>query len=112
MREKQKRQIPLEEGSHQEQEILIFSAELGTPPQIDLHKMDAQDAEHVVDRFLNDQFMAGERVGKIIHGRGTGKLREAIHHLLQDHPLVEYYRDAQALHAVGGVTYVVLSKKD
>ncbi|MBI2473787.1 Smr/MutS family protein [Candidatus Uhrbacteria bacterium] len=109
---KEKKNIsPPEANKHQEQEILIFSAELGTPPQIDLHANDAHEACGAVDRFLNDQFMAGERVGKIIHGRGTGKLREAVHHLLQDHPLVEYYRDAQALHAVGGVTYVVLSRK-
>ena len=85
---------------------------MGTPPQIDLHAKDAHEAREVVDQFLNDQFMAGERVGKIIHGRGTGKLREVVHQLLKDHPLVEYYRDAQALHSVGGVTYVVLSKKE
>lgn len=109
---KEKKKIPpLEERKHEE-EVLIFSAELGAPPQIDLHANDAQEACNAVDQFLNEQFMAGERVGKIIHGRGTGKLREAVHQLLKDHPLVEYYRDAQALHAVGGVTYVVLSKKE
>src|SRR3989338_3664171 len=111
MREKQKKYTP-EERPHDEQELLIFAAELGTPPQIDLHANDAYEACEAVDRFLNDQFMAGERVGKIIHGRGTGTLREVVHHLLQGHPLVEYYRDAQALHALGGVTYVVLSKKE
>ncbi len=107
----QHKKFPLPERPHNEQETLIFAAELDIPVQIDLHQMDVEEAKYAVDLFLNDQFMAGERVGKIIHGRGTGKLREAIHHLLQDHPLVEYYRDAQALHAVGGVTYVVLSRK-
>src|SRR3989338_7083170 len=99
----QHKKYPSQERPYNEQETLIFAAELGTPVQIDLHQMDAQEATHAVDLFLDAQFMAGEQVAKIIHGRGTGRLREVVHHFLQGHPLVEYYRDAQALHAVGEI---------
>lgn len=94
-----------------EYESLLFGAELGEPFETDLHAMDVLDAKHSVEQLLNEAFMAGERVVKIVHGRGTGKLREAVHAHLKGNPLVEYYRDAQALHSVGGVTYAVVIQK-
>lgn len=102
------------EQQHQEEcESRLFAAELGgRAPEVDLHGMDAVEASEVVDRFLHLQFMAGERVVKIVHGRGSGKLRETVHRLLKTHSLVEYYRDAQAFHSLAGVTYAVLVRKE
>ena len=99
------------EGNIQDAEAIIFGAELGSAPEIDLHAMDMNEAERSVDLFLNELFMSGERVAKIIHGRGSGLLREAVHRSLKRHPLVEYYRDAQAPHSMMGVTYAVLGSK-
>jgi len=94
-------------------ESAIFAAELGgRAPEVDLHGMDTIEALEAVDRFLHLQFMAGERVAKIVHGRGSGKLREVVHQLLKSHTLVEYYRDAQAPHSLAGVTYAVLGPKE
>ncbi|NQV90320.1 Smr/MutS family protein [Candidatus Uhrbacteria bacterium] len=92
-------------------ESIIFGAELGNPMEFDLHGMDVLEARHEIEQALNQAFMAGEQVLKIVHGRGTGKLREAVHAYLKGNPLVEYYRDAEAIHSVGGVTYVVVIKK-
>jgi len=100
-----------EEQRIAEAETLIFGAELGDPLSVDLHGMDAFDARQMVEKFIDDAFMAGEEVIKIIHGRGSGALRETVHRILKTHPLVDYSRDAQAVHAVGGVTYAVLGKK-
>ena len=104
--------IPVETAHKQEHETAVFSAELGTPPQVDLHAMNAREAAYAIEAFLHEQFMSGEHVVKIIHGRGTGRLRDAVHQLLKDHALVEYYRDAQSTAMMGGVTYAVLGKKD
>lgn len=93
-------------------EALIFGAELGTSaPEIDLHGMDTIDATRAVDLFLDQQFMAEERVVRIIHGRGTGALRGAVHRLLAQNAHVEYFRDAQAQYSQGGVTYAVLARR-
>lgn len=100
-----------EDARRAEAETLIFGAELGDPESVDLHGMDIFEASKAVEQFLDDAFMAGEEVVKIIHGRGSGALREAVHRILKMHPLVDYSRDAQAVHAVGGVTYAVLGKK-
>jgi DNA mismatch repair protein MutS2 len=42
--------------------------------------------------YLNDAFMAGYYRVSVIHGKGTGTLREAVRELLSKHLLVESYR--------------------
>jgi len=44
----------------------------------------------------------------VIHGHGTGRLRRAIAHLLDDHRIVERYYTAPTEEGGGGVTVVTL----
>jgi DNA mismatch repair protein MutS2 len=89
-------------------ESMIFGAELGEVTELDLHGMDRFLAERELDDFLHEQYMCGEEVVGIVHGRGTGILREAVHRVLDRHEMVEYFRDSQMPHSMMGVTYVVL----
>lgn len=93
-------------------EHAIFAAEIGDPPKTDLHALDVHEALRTVDQFINHEFLEGSDVIKIIHGRGTGKLREAIHAFLTNHELVAYFRDANVPGQIGGSTYAVLHAKD
>ncbi len=77
-----------------EYRALLFAAELGGVPELDLHGLDRFQAEHDVDAFLHDTSHTGERVVAIIHGRGTGILREVVHRVLSRHETVEYFEDA------------------
>ncbi|MDH4063450.1 MAG: Smr/MutS family protein [Acidobacteriota bacterium] len=61
---------------------------------IDLHAFAPRDVLSVVDEYLRAARAAGFRQVRLIHGRGTGVQRAAVHRLLATHPLVLRYWDA------------------
>jgi DNA mismatch repair protein MutS2 len=92
------------------QDLEILSAEIGSPPAVDLHQADnTHDGVRQLEQFLDRRYVDGETVVKIIHGRGTGAMRRAVHEALTESPYVAYFRDAQAGHSIGGVTFAVLN---
>ncbi len=62
-----------------------------------------------VDKFLDDCFLAHITTAHIIHGKGTGKLRQAIHSFLKKHPKVKSYRVGTYGEGEMGVTIVELN---
>ena len=83
------------------------------PPQNELHlrRLTIDEALLKLDRYLNDAFMAGLYQVRIIHGKGTGSLRQAVIEKLAQHPLVNSYRPAGYGEGGEGVTIVELSQK-
>jgi len=68
------------------------------PLDIDVRGMRAMEAEETLERYLNDAYLASLPFVRIIHGKGTGALRQAIRQFLAQHPLVagtEGERDQQ-----------------
>ena len=59
-----------------------------------------------VDRFLNDAFMAGVSPVRIIHGKGTGALREGIQNYLRTLPYIKEYHTADMRNGGAGATEV------
>ena len=82
-------------------------------PENELHlrHLTLDEALPKLDRYLNDAFMAGLYQVRIIHGKGTGTLRQAVRKKLDKHPLVDSYRPADYGEGSGGVTIVELSRK-
>ena len=60
--------------------------------EINVIGLTTSEAIPQVDKFLDDCFLAHITTAHIIHGKGTGKLREAIHTFLKKHPKVKSYR--------------------
>jgi DNA mismatch repair protein MutS2 len=60
----------------------------------------ADEARETLEKYLDDAFLAGLDSVRIIHGKGTGKLRRTVHELLAAHPLVAEHRPG-ALHEGG-----------
>jgi DNA mismatch repair protein MutS2 len=48
----------------------------------------AADVAEKLDRYLNDAYLAGLPFVRLIHGKGTGALRQVVRDLLSAHPLV------------------------
>lgn len=93
-------------------ESALFSAELGDAPTLDLHGQSVNVAIDMLSDFINHEFMEGSPVIKIIHGRGSGVLRKAVHAWLNSQKtLVAQFRDAQTPDASGGVTVVALHRR-
>lgn len=61
------------------------------------------EAVPVVEKYLDQAFLQGLQRIRLIHGVGSGRLREALTDLLDQHPLVRRF---QAGDAGGGVTIV------
>jgi DNA mismatch repair protein MutS2 len=62
------------------------------------------------DKYLDDALLAGLPVVRIIHGKGTGTLRKAIHDFLGEHPLVTDFRLAARNEGAEGATVVTLKE--
>lgn len=61
-------------------------------PSLDLRGKRYEDAQRILDKYLDDVFLAGLKQVEIIHGKGTGALRKAAQEILDKHVHVESYR--------------------
>lgn len=61
-------------------------------PKIDLHGYDRATARVAINDFILDNYKMQNEVLVIIHGIGSGALREETHNVLQKHPLVIDYK--------------------
>ncbi len=77
--------------------------------QIDLRGWRVEDALEEVDAYLNNAVMAGMHQVRLLHGKGTGALRQAIREQLAHHPLVKSFASAAANDGGDGVTVVQLA---
>ena len=76
--------------------------------ELRLRRLTIDEALWRLDRYLNDAFMASLSSVRIVHGKGTGKLRRAVHESLAGHPLVKAYRLGDYGEGDYGVTIVEL----
>jgi DNA mismatch repair protein MutS2 len=67
-----------------------------------------EETRDLVEKYLDDAFLAGRRSVRLVHGKGTGALRKAIHELLDAHPLVESFRLGEPYEGGSGATVVLL----
>ena len=66
------------------------------------------EAEDIVDKYLDDAFMAGLKEVSVIHGRGAGILREGLQKMMKRHKHVASYRKGAYNEGGDGVTVVTL----
>jgi DNA mismatch repair protein MutS2 len=76
-----------------------------------LRRLTVEEALDRLDQYLYDAFMAGLSSVRIVHGKGTGKLRRAVHESLAKHPLVKSYRLGDYGEGDYGVTVVELTDR-
>ncbi len=67
-----------------------------------------EEALPVVEKKLDDAFIQGISSVTIIHGIGTGRLKEAVEELLNHHPLVKSFHQAERHEGGHGATVVKL----
>ncbi len=79
-----------------------------TPREISVRGLTVADAIHQLEKFLDDALLAGYEQVRIIHGKGTGALRQGIHEWLAQHPAVVRYELAPEEEGGAGATIVYL----
>jgi DNA mismatch repair protein MutS2 len=68
------------------------------------------DAEYEIDRFLDEAYLAALPQVRIIHGFGTGALKNFVHHFLKGHPHVEKFSFAPQDQGGNGATIAELKQ--
>jgi len=76
--------------------------------ELHLRRLTVDEALLKLDQYLNDVFMAGSHKVRVVHGKGTGTLRQAVREQLARHPLVKSYRPGGYGEGGAGVTIVEL----
>ncbi len=74
--------------------------------ELDLRGLLADEAIDKLDKYLDDVYLAGVSPVTIIHGKGTGALRTAVHNHIKKHPHVKKYRLGQYGEGESGVTII------
>lgn len=77
--------------------------------ELDLRGRYAEEALLEVEKYLDDAYLAGLSRVRLIHGKGTGALRLAVHKYLSGHHRVKSYRLGEQGEGGFGVTVVDLA---
>ncbi|NBB87318.1 MAG: endonuclease MutS2, partial [Bacteroidetes bacterium] len=103
-------------GGPTEQRVTVNRTSSGSEPAIaqasrsvDLRGYRVEEALTAVRRHLDTAMAANLNQVEILHGKGTGALREAIHEHLSQEPAVASFREAPLQHGGSGVTLVDLA---
>lgn len=75
---------------------------------LDLHAFTPRDIKAAVEAYLEEAYLRGFRVLRIIHGRGIGVQREMVRAVLSKTPYVAAFGDAPAEAGGWGATIVSL----
>ena len=60
----------------------------GVPGELHLIGRTTDEARDLLEKYLDDAFLAGLSTVRIVHGKGTGALRQIVRDTLTGHPLV------------------------
>ena len=97
--------------SKQEKKIQKRESKLNlrvVPTSVDLRGLDSIDAIMTTDKYLDDAAIGGLREVTVVHGKGTGVLRDEIGKMLKRHPHVKNHRLGVYGEGGNGVTIVEL----
>lgn len=78
--------------------------------ELDLRGMMAEDALDKLDDYLDKAYLSGMPFVRIIHGKGTGKLRQAVREALRANPHVATFEIGHEKEGGDGVTVAKMSK--
>ncbi len=78
--------------------------------ELDLHTFQPEDLGELLPAYLEECAARGLNDVRIIHGKGTGTLRETVRALLERSPLVQSFRPGDTLSGSWGATIVTLRR--
>ncbi len=76
------------------------------PSELHLRRLPVEEAMNRLDKYLDQAFMAELVMVRIVHGKGSGAVRNAVWQHLEAHPLVKSFHLADYGQGDYGVTVV------
>ncbi|MDP2776448.1 MAG: Smr/MutS family protein, partial [Anaerolineales bacterium] len=77
--------------------------------EVDLRGLMSEDALDKMERYLEQAYLSGLPFVRIIHGKGTGKLRQAVREALRGHEYVKSFEEGGNTEGGEGVTVAKLN---
>ena len=109
MRKRSRSEIRAEARGHARQ---YEPADVLPPPaespgmELDIRGRRVEEALEILDRYVNAAYTAGLPFGRIVHGKGTGRLRQAVRQYLNHHSLVSKVTPGRHNEGGAGVTVI------
>jgi DNA mismatch repair protein MutS2 len=103
---------PKQETSHLSTSVLDiqYSKANAITDELNLHGMFVKEALDITIKYLDDAVLAGLPSVRILHGKGTGALRKAVHEELRENTLVSKYQLAPFDQGGEGITVVTFKE--
>ncbi len=92
--------------SHTSMGGVLMSKSMSVSPEINLLGMTTDEAVSAVSKYLDDAYVAHISPVRIVHGKGTGALRNAVHGYLRKQKNIESFRLGEYGEGDAGVTIV------
>lgn len=89
-------------------EIRSYLKKIEPPIELHLRRMTVEEAILELEKYLDDCVVTSKREVRIVHGKGEGILRKAVHLYLKSHPCVRLFRLGGVGEGGSGVTVVEL----
>ncbi len=74
--------------------------------ELDIRGKRVEEALEILDRYVDAAYISGLPFGRVIHGKGTGRLRQAVRQFLRGHSLVSKVTQGQQNEGGAGVTVI------
>ena len=94
-------------------EINTTGASFKTPSpgvELSLRGLTVDEALEQLDHYLDRAYISGLPYARIVHGKGTGRLRDAVRRAVSQHPYVDRFESGGVKEGGDGVTVVFLVK--
>jgi len=95
-------------SASQREPVIRLPEKSGIPAELRLLGRTTDEARDLVEKYLDDAYLAGLGTVRLIHGNGTGALRKTLRELLTAHPLVAGFRPGDSGEGGTGATMVEL----
>jgi DNA mismatch repair protein MutS2 len=102
------KQMPSQKPKSANAPGLGLGKSLQVKTEVNLRRLRAEEAELILEKYLDDAILAGLSQVRIVHGRSGGVLRSITHRLLKNCPHVRSFRLADEAEGGSGVTIAVL----
>jgi DNA mismatch repair protein MutS2 len=98
------RRIGRARNQDQERQVFKPTRVEFVPMELDIRGNRAAEVEGMLDRYLDDAYRSGLPLVRIIHGKGTGALRQVVRDYLNNSPIVARHELAPAAEGGEGAT--------
>jgi len=101
---------PAEVITHSSESRMAFEKAKDFSPEIHLRGLRVEPALEILEKYLDDAMLAGADQVRIVHGKGTGQMRQAVWDYLRQHQGVRSYRVGEQDEGGFGVTIAMMKR--